>query len=199
MRLLECHEHEDQIGEAAGTGDEEERRQGCSESQHRCREQRADDVARPDHEAHEAVALRPQARAHEVGDHGVAGREEERPAEAAIDEDEQQQRPEAMREGEAEVSDRLAGGAAEHHRAPSVAVAEAAGERLQRQTDERRPTHDEADRRQREMQAALEQDRRVGESEADRDEVQECPGDEQPEAAWEEAELAGEAVKPGMP
>jgi hypothetical protein len=196
--LFERQEHEDQVDEAAGAGEDEERRQRRAGGDHGGGEERTGDEAGPEHEAHQAVALGPEARADEVGDHSVARGEVERPADAAVDEDEHPQRPEAVGEGEAHVGDRLRGGAGEHHGAAAVAVAQAAGEGLQRQSGERRRAHDEADGAGGDLQPALEQQRRVGKRETDRDEVQQRARHEEPEATGEQPELTRESAEAGM-
>ena len=90
-----------------------------------------------------------------------------------------------MHHGEAQVGHRLAQGAAQHDRAPAVAVAQAARPRLQRQPGQRRPAHDEADHGHGKVHAPFQQDWGVRERQADGRKVEQGTHHQKPEAAGE--------------
>ncbi len=194
VRLLEHQHHEDQVEQAAGAGDEEQGGERRAQRQDDRRQRRPDHVAGADHQSHEAVALGAQVRAQQVGGHGVARRQVQRPADAAVHRHQDADRPEAVDEREAAVGDRLAQRAAHHDGAPAVPVAEAAGEGLERQSHQSAAAHDQPDDGGRDSQAPLQQQRGVGERETDRDEVEEGAADQQPEAAGEHPQPADQRL-----
>jgi len=177
-RLAQRHHDEDKKGKTAGAGQHEQQRKPEAGGQQGRRDQRPDDLAGTDHQAHQAIAFGPQPGAHKVGDHGVAGREKQRPAQGAVTEHRKTDRPEPVRESEAAVHDPGTAATDDHHGTPPETVAQAAGQRLQRQAGQRRAAHDRAHHGHRDAEALLDEDRRVGKRQADDQQVEERAADE---------------------
>ena len=153
-------------------------------------DQRTHDHRDVDRRAHDAERLGPAAPAGEIGDHGVAGREEHRPAEGGFDRHHEHDLEQAVRQREANVQDGAAADRQHQHRAPSEVIGEGAAENLKGQAGQAGQAQDEADHGHRDVQAVSEEQRLEGVGHVDADDVDEDAGGQQPELRRKLAQAA---------
>ena len=188
--------HHDHHGQAAGGRGEEERPVADAEPERLPGHHRADDDAEVHRRPRHAEPLLPPLLRQQVGDHRVARRLEERPAERALQGDERGHLPELGDEGEAHEPDDADEHGDHDDHAPPEPVRELPAPELHRHHGQRHQAEDHADHRHRRAQVLAQVDGLEREGQGGGADVDEDAERQHPELAGE-VEVASQAGEHG--